>query len=291
MSETKSLCFDQIHPFVRYARFMDIGKEAAYPPFVPYDCRLFYTCKGCGEICIDHKTYEMSKGSLLLWQSSVPYHLLSPANNTVTYIALNFDFTNDFSDKSFPISPDITQNFKSENVLEQINFSDTPFNAPIYIKHIQNIENDLVEIEREYRHRKRYYNSKISGLLHSVLTEAARRTVSVNHAYSKQNEAINSIISYIHQHYHEELSNQHIGELFSFHSNYINNLMVIHTGLSLHQYILSIRISEALKLLETTNMPVAEIANTIGFKDICHFSRTFKNATGRNPRSFRQTNY
>jgi len=64
--------------------------------------------------------------------------------------------------------------------------------------------------------------------------------------------------------------------------------MVMHTGLSLHQYVISLRISKAIGMLETTNMQITEIAYAVGFKDMCHFSRYFKKTTGRTPRGFRR---
>ena len=229
----------------------------------------------------------MPRGSALIWQSSLPYHLISPLDGTVSYIALNFDFTYEHFAKNYPIPPDTENDFKPDNVLERVDFIDLPiFNEIVHVNDMEIIESDLLEIENEFESKKRCYGNKASGLFLKVLTEITRRTVYIS-SFDKGCK-IDFIIKYIHSHYNEALSNTKIGELFNFHPNYINHLMVLHTGLSLHQYLLSYRISKAIYLLETTDMQISEIAYTVGFNDICHFSRYFRKRTGRKPQDFKE---
>jgi len=68
--------------------------------------------------------------------------------------------------------------------------------------------------------------------------------------------------------YNESLTNHIVSELFNIHPNYINDQMVMHTGLSLHKYIISLRISKAIGMLETTNMQITEIAYNVEFKNM-----------------------
>ena len=54
------------------------------------------------------------------------------------------------------------------------------------------------------------------------------------------------------------------------------------------QYILSIRISSAQNLLETTEYTVAEISDIIGYENPLYFSRLFKKQIGVSPSGFRE---
>lgn len=54
------------------------------------------------------------------------------------------------------------------------------------------------------------------------------------------------------------------------------------------QMITKIRIAAATKLLQSTDMSVADIAHRCGFYDHSAFTRTFRNATGTTPSKFRQ---
>lgn len=60
-----------------------------------------------------------------------------------------------------------------------------------------------------------------------------------------------------------------------------------HTGFSLYQYQLQLRLSKAKTLLNTTPLPVKEIARQIGFDCPYHFSALFKRKTGLAPATWR----
>ena len=61
-----------------------------------------------------------------------------------------------------------------------------------------------------------------------------------------------------------------------------------YTGFSPLNYLISIRISEAIKLLKRQNVNVTDIALNIGFYSSQHFATTFKKLTGYTPREFRK---
>jgi AraC family transcriptional regulator len=59
-------------------------------------------------------------------------------------------------------------------------------------------------------------------------------------------------------------------------------------GVSPHTYVLQCRVMRAQELLATTQLPLTEIALTIGFSDQSHFSRRFHELIGMPPRMFRR---
>jgi len=56
-----------------------------------------------------------------------------------------------------------------------------------------------------------------------------------------------------------------------------------HTGFSLHQYQLQLRLNKAKSLLNDSAYPVKEVAAQIGFDCPYHFSHLFKRKTGLSP--------
>jgi YesN/AraC family two-component response regulator len=98
---------------------------------------------------------------------------------------------------------------------------------------------------------------------------------------------IDLLLDYIHTNYDQPLSNDKIGKRFNFHPNYINKLMVLHTGTSLHQYLINFRLSKAANMLQSSSKSISEIAYSVGYKDINYFSKAFKNKYGESPSSFR----
>ena len=63
-----------------------------------------------------------------------------------------------------------------------------------------------------------------------------------------------------------------------------------YTGFSPLNYLINIRISEALKLLKQPSVHVTDIALTVGFYSSQHFATTFKKLTGYTPSEFRKKN-
>ena len=54
------------------------------------------------------------------------------------------------------------------------------------------------------------------------------------------------------------------------------------------QYILSLRITNAINLLENTNYNIIQVANAVGYDDAYYFSRLFRKHTGISPTEYRK---
>ena len=63
-----------------------------------------------------------------------------------------------------------------------------------------------------------------------------------------------------------------------------------YSGFSPINYLINIRISEAIKLLKRPDVSVTDIALDTGFYSSQHFSTTFKKLTGYTPGEFRKNN-
>ena len=124
-------------------------------------------------------------------------------------------------------------------------------------------------------------NALLTQLLVAFVRSAKNKNVSER---AKKGE---KILKYISEHYKEELTNSALGEIFGLHPNYISRLVSEQTGLSLHKYVLKLRIDEALRLLENTNLSAREISRLVGFCDYNHFLQYFKQITKRTTKSVR----
>ena len=278
---------EYIHPFIRYARFLKLDTSSKYEETIPYDNRLFYCYEGEGQIIADDITYTLKKGDLLLLKSGICYHLLTPTQGNTNYLTLNFDYLFHNRNLEVPIPPAIAAKFDSTQLLEYVNFKKTPeLNKVVYLDKFHIVEQDLLEVEHVYTRQINCYHLRLTGLFYvvfsKIITEIGLRKSEIRTITYK----IDQIIDYIQLNYATDLSNKMIGDHFHFHPNYVNHLMVTYTGYSLHQYLLRIRISEAIRLLETTDHKISVIAYIVGFSDISHFSNCFKKFTGKSPKNY-----
>jgi AraC-like DNA-binding protein len=69
-----------------------------------------------------------------------------------------------------------------------------------------------------------------------------------------------------------------------------NEKVKSYSGFSPINYLINIRISEAIRLLKKPELNVTDIALDTGFYSSQHFSTTFKKLTGYTPSEFRKRN-
>lgn len=105
----------------------------------------------------------------------------------------------------------------------------------------------------------------------------------------KTEELVCDITDYLDQHYTEAtLRMSDIGQALHISESYLFHAFKRETGLSPKQYIILRRIGEAQTLLETTDIPIHEIEERLGFSSSCHLTATFKKYIHISPREYRK---
>lgn len=97
------------------------------------------------------------------------------------------------------------------------------------------------------------------------------------------------IQEYIDQHYSEPLTLQAIGNALHLSPFYLSHVFKETSGYSPNQYLLRRRVGEAQSLLIYTDLPIARIAEQVGFETQNYFNQQFSKHVGMPPRKFRQT--
>ena len=278
--------FEEIKPFIRHAAHISENPDSEPKTLKSYDNCVIYTISGSGTVTIEGETYSISKGTVLMWRAGMSYCLR--LNEKTSYIITHFDFTNENRiTNSFKLSPNPPEVFNTERIVDKTVFEDsTEFNSVIYIKSARTLEEYFLGIVSEFKKPKNHMNMRIGAKMIIVLTELSsafnlETTV-------KTVEKVDEIIEFIHENYTHDLTNGDIAKYFNFHPQHVNKIIKKKTGYSLHKYVTMRRISKAIDLLETTKMPISEISDKVGFQNICHFSRYFKEFMGSSPSSYRQ---
>jgi len=274
--------FNEAFPYVRFARYLKITNSSSFPTSVPLDCRLFYVFSGTAKIELDSQIVILEKGDSIFINSGFPYQLLPCECN---YLAINFDFTNNYSNIHIPIFPVNAKNASQYNLIEHINFDDVSCFDNYYIfKDCHALQNNLIKIESEYSKKMSYYSLEISALFLSVLIFLIRRYE--NNKINNSRFDFESIIAYIHENYNNEIDNYTLAGIFNFHPNYISAQFKAIIGKPLHRYVLETRILNAISLLEIGTYSIEQIAETVGFNDSNYFIRYFKKIMGTTPKKY-----
>lgn len=92
------------------------------------------------------------------------------------------------------------------------------------------------------------------------------------------------IADYLDEHYAERISLDLIAEKMYLSPYYISKIFKAEIGESPIHYLIRVRMERAKELLkEDASLPIAEIAERVGYEDVYHFSKLFKKAYGMPP--------
>ncbi|NLK22069.1 MAG: response regulator [Epulopiscium sp.] len=110
----------------------------------------------------------------------------------------------------------------------------------------------------------------------------------ISHSRTKDSSnIIYEIKKYIQENYPKNLKLREISEKFYMNPMYLGQLFKKSTGMYFNEYLHHIRIKEAKRLLQTTDMKISDIARTIGYKDAEYFSNKFKSYTQVVPSAYK----
>ncbi len=100
-------------------------------------------------------------------------------------------------------------------------------------------------------------------------------------------EASTNLIQYVDAHFTEDMSREHLSELFYFDQDYITRLFKKETGMSFKNYVIEKRLRLAKDLLLDTDEPINMISQKVGYDNYSYFTRLFKKSFGVTPVEFR----
>jgi YesN/AraC family two-component response regulator len=93
----------------------------------------------------------------------------------------------------------------------------------------------------------------------------------------------------IHVRYAEALTRDDIARKVGISADYLTDCFHQELGITPMTYLRRYRILRARALLETTDLPIIQVAMQTGFSDGTYFTRTFQREAGMSPRAYRRS--
>jgi AraC-like DNA-binding protein len=125
-------------------------------------------------------------------------------------------------------------------------------------------------------------------LLAQLVIELARQQGSLKEKHS--GKYVEETLNYLSKHFEEDIKIQDIDHHVGVTSSHLQRLFKQKTGVTLVEKLNEIRIEKAKILLRVTNMPVLDIAVSVGFNSRQHFAHTFLLFNGVSPSTYRSNN-
>lgn len=240
---------------------------------------IYYAVDGSRRYFIDNNTYIVNAGNIVLIGPDSMHKTGSIENMPHSRYVLNFnaeylhEFNNIFSNLEIcscfnhgihvlQVSPTKQQIVETlMNQMWKTNSSNVPKDVALRKLRLSEM---LIILDEYVKEAKNGYHGKVT------------------------NPIIEKVQSYISIHYTEPLTLSAIAKEFYISDHYLSRLFKKTTGLSVVEYINSIRLTAAKNLLENSPMLISRVGESVGFGTTTHFSRAFKESAGLSPQQYRK---
>ncbi len=241
---------------------------------------MYYLLSGERYYFIQNKTYHVQKGDLVLIGKQTLHKTADTglADHERILVSFNSDYLQQPS-----IEQSLTTVFLGELHVLRLNVQQQTY-----------IERLLFELDREQQEQREQHEVYVHALLQQLLITVHRiytRTQDIFEFVSPTHKKISEMADYINQHYAESLPLSEVSATFHMSSSYTSRMFKQVTGFSYIEYINSVRVKEAQRMLRETKYKVIRIAEEVGFESVAHFGRVFKQISGTAPMEYRRAMY
>ncbi|MGL5804077.1 MAG: response regulator transcription factor [Xenococcaceae cyanobacterium] len=156
--------------------------------------------------------------------------------------------------------------------------------ADDYLTKPSTIEELLAAIETRLQKQKlfqQWYNFKAIKILEEENTKKESSSI------FPSNPELKEIFEFIEAHYHESISLRDVAVAVGYSSGYLTRSVKKQTGKPINSWIVERRMAEAESMLKNSNCSIEKIAETIGYQNINHFFRQFRQYHNTTPQGWR----
>ena len=147
----------------------------------------------------------------------------------------------------------------------------------------------LRQIQEESEKRQPGYTEMIRCCLVRILLMSIRKIDDAAVA-ATQNDITSYLSAYVAAHYMEEISLGKLAQKLNYTMPYGSKKFKADMGVSFVEYLQNYRVMQACRLLMSSKKTVADIADSVGYRDVKFFVSVFKRNTGFSPATFRRNN-
>ncbi|OAB37858.1 hypothetical protein PMSD_08365 [Paenibacillus macquariensis subsp. defensor] len=249
---------------------------------------ILYFLSGQAKVFLGGECHILSKGDLILIHSHETHSIYSMDVEEVAYVVIKFDpeilySTSRTIFESKYVLPFTMAKSTNQRVFTEQEIKDTPIPALV------------TEIYEEFSSAQYGFELAVRTLICRVFLWFLRKSQDtqpnwdVAHSLKEMDfKMLQKVFEYIDDHYMEDINAQTAAGMCNLSYSYFSRKFKAIMGKTFTNYLNYIRITEAEKLLLTTDTSMTEIALEVGFSNSSYFIQQFKQYKNIAPHQFRK---
>ena len=234
------------------------------------------TIEGTVTYTVEDTVYQVRKGEVLIIPPDMP-HSLSMEEGSSRYL--------------FLFEPDAIMTMRDIKSIAMY------FNKPFHLRdgseahvHIREL---LLRARDTYEKREMMWNTVCYSCILRIYATLGQQYISGirprtdDGMRNMDSEVITAVMTYINNHYREELSLEDVARFAGFSRYYFSRSFKRQTGYSFKDYLCQKRLQVAMDLLIRTNRSMRDVAIESGFGSVATFNRVFREKKGCTPTQYR----
>ena len=244
---------------------------------------------------IQSMLYQLNSISLQgLNNTTQPYRIYDAKNRTSAQTTINLkkeiekliistpsrSQISDFVDSMYPTSQEYSKD-KLAQIYSEINVSFQLFFSEYHID-----INELFNENSFIGHNISRFNdiNRLKIWLKNILLATVEY---YKKEHSPQSELLKNIIAYINNNYTTITNIDDVAKAMYISKSYARNIFKKHTGQTIIDYIATLRIDDAKRMLSSSSASIKDISEMVGYKSVSHFRSVFQKTTGMSVSDFR----
>ena len=241
-----------------------------FPAHFHYHIEMVWMQRGSVNCFTDANKYRVGEGDIFI---SFP--------NQIHY----YESFEDEEYVIFHINPEVVPQFK------ELFETNVPRSSQILAENVspklRMLLEGIIESCKEVREGRKYAEEIRSGYVLSFFGELLG-SMELYGPDSGELSALKNIVDYCSRNYTGEISLERLSKELHMSKYYISHIFGNRLNMRFNDYVNSLRVSKACRLLTDSDMSITEISDKVGFSTIRTFNRAFLRQTGKAPSEYRR---
>ena len=237
---------------------------------------IMFVTGGHGWLRANDKTVSLKKGTLVIITPFSSHTEISAADSQLSYATFSVEnITFIFDNDEETANSEVNRNEEYTNINKQEQQRIFFFDFSMYFNELFSI---LAYIEREQTEKKPFWEQAFLSEFDKFIIFISRHMplISLPHQPDSNPNVLSNVHLYLRSQYAEDITLEKLSNYFFLNKYYLVHAFKEKYGISPMLFLNKCRCENAHRLLLTTNYSIAQIAISVGFSSIIHFSRTYK---------------